>query len=114
MNSEEIKKRVLVRVMVPYPKNCHVVPYSTPVVSFGNPETSTVATLGINPSSGEFLDKGKNLLTAEMKRLVDTETLGLSREIESLNAEHAEEVIIWPFPKLGRVLGHLYNGLRQI
>ena len=56
MNSEEIKKRVIERVMAPYPKNCHVVPYSTPVVSFGNPETSTVATLGINPSSREFLD----------------------------------------------------------
>jgi hypothetical protein len=61
MNSEEIKKRVLERVMTPYPKNCHLVPYSTPVVSFGNPETSTVATLGINPSSGEFFDKKKNL-----------------------------------------------------
>ena len=93
MNSEEIKKRVLERVMAPYPKNSHIVPYSTPVVSFGNPETSSVATLGINPSSGEFLDKGKKLLIAEMKRLVDTETLGLPSEIESLNAAQAEEVI---------------------
>jgi hypothetical protein len=93
MNSEEIKKRVLERVMTPYPKNCHIVPYSTPVVSFGNPETSTVATLGINPSSREFLDDGMNLLSSNEKRLVDTEVLGLSREIESLNVEQAEEVI---------------------
>ena len=93
MNSEEIKKRVLERVMAPYPKNCHVVPYSTPVVSFGNPETSTVATLGINPSSREFLDDGMNLLSGSEKRLVDTEVLGLPREIESLNVEEAEEVI---------------------
>ena len=93
MNSEEIKKRVLERVMAPYPKNCHIVPYSTPVVSFGNPETSTVATLGINPSSREFLDDGMNLLSGSEKRLVDTEVLGLPREIESLNVEEAEEVI---------------------
>lgn len=93
MNSVEIKKRVLERVMALYPKNCHVVPYSTPVVSFGNPETSTVATLGINPSSREFFDKGKNLFTAEMKRLVDTETLGMPSEIESLTAEQANAVI---------------------
>jgi hypothetical protein len=93
MNNEEIKKRVLERVMAPYPKDCHIVPYSTPVVSFGNPETSTVATLGINPSSREFLDDGMNLLSGSEKRLVDTEVLGLSREIESLSAEQAEEVI---------------------
>ena len=93
MNSEEIKKRVIERVMAPYPKNSHIVPYSTPVVSFGNPETSTVATLGINPSSREFLNDGMNLLSGTEKRLVDTEVLGLSREIESLNAEQAEEVI---------------------
>jgi hypothetical protein len=93
MNSEEIKKRVLERVMAPYPKNCHVVPYSTPVVSFGNPETSTVATLGINPSSREFLGKGKNLLAAEEKRLVDLETLGLTSEINQLDLEQAEKVL---------------------
>ena len=93
MNSEEIKKRVLERVMAPYPKNCHVVPYSTPVVSFGNPETSTVATLGINPSSGEFFDKKKNLLGLEKKRLVDAEVLGLPSEIEQLDLEQAEQVL---------------------
>ena len=93
MNNQEIKERVLERVMAPYPKDCHIVPYSTPVVSFGNPETSTVATLGINPSSREFLDDGMNLLSGSEKRLVDTEVLGLSREIESLSAEQAGEVI---------------------
>jgi hypothetical protein len=93
MNSEEIKKLVLERVMAPYPKNSHIVPYSTPVVSFGNPETSTVATLGINPSSGEFIDKGKNLLAAEAKRLVDLETLGLPSETDQLDLEQAEKVL---------------------
>ena len=93
MKSEDIKKRVLERVMAPYPKNCHIVPYSTPVVSFGNPETSTVATLGINPSSGEFFDKGKNLLGSQKKRLIDTEVLGLPSEIEQLDLDQAEMVL---------------------
>jgi len=54
------------------PVDCGVIPKSTPVVSFGNFTTAKVATLGINPSSAEFMSAGK-LLTGENKRLSDEE-----------------------------------------
>jgi hypothetical protein len=39
------------------PPNLCVVRGSTPVVSFGNAQCASVATLGLNPSRVEFLDK---------------------------------------------------------
>jgi hypothetical protein len=39
------------------------IPWASPVVSFGNPAVSKVATLGLNPSNLEFVDRfGKQLL----------------------------------------------------
>ncbi len=39
------------------------IPWAPPVVSFGNPAKSRIATLGLNPSNLEFVDsKGKQLL----------------------------------------------------
>ena len=53
------------------PLNCGVVPDSTPVISFGNPETARVATLGLNPSKNEFLDDSGEFL-AESERRFET------------------------------------------
>ena len=44
------------------PEGSFVVPGSTPVVAFGNPVRPAVATLGINPSRAEFLDRNGGLL----------------------------------------------------
>lgn len=33
------------------------IPWASPVVSFGNPAISRVATLGLNPSNLEFVDR---------------------------------------------------------
>lgn len=53
------------------PRNCGVIPKSTPVVSFGDFSTSEIATLGINPSPAEFLSGG--VLIKGKKRLADEE-----------------------------------------
>jgi len=42
------------RIKAPYPAHGAVLPDSTAVIAFGNPNTARVATLGINPSYGEF------------------------------------------------------------
>lgn len=65
-----------------HPRNCEVVWGSTPVVSFGDFTKAKVATLGINPSSLEFMDKSTSattngLLPEEKKRLADYESLGI-------------------------------------
>ena len=60
----------------------YITPGSTPVVAFGNPITAKVATLGINPSSREFLDAKGNLLSEENRRLADFQSLGIKSHSE--------------------------------
>jgi hypothetical protein len=57
------------------PGNCGVVPHSTPVISFGNPATAQVATLGLNPSKHEFLDSSGGLLQGEQQRFATLKSL---------------------------------------
>ncbi len=59
------------------PANCGVVSDSTPVVSFGNPATARVATLGLNPSKNEFLDRSGELLQGDERRFETLKSLGL-------------------------------------
>jgi len=64
------------------PKDCNVIRGATPVVSFGDFTKSRVATIGINPSSIEFLDKSKNatcngMYPEDKKKLADLETVGI-------------------------------------
>jgi hypothetical protein len=63
------------------PRDCDVIWGSTPVVSFGDFTKAKVATLGINPSSREFMDTSSSgtaneLLPDGKKRLADYESLG--------------------------------------
>ena len=89
-----IDERVIHRAMEEFPNIDELVPFSTPVVSFGNPQTAEMVTVGINPSSLEFLEgkKVKKLLKPESKRLIDTEILNL-KSPKSLSKEEAISVI---------------------
>jgi len=68
-------KYLLERAASEPPRGCAIVPGSTPVVSFGHPLAPTVATLGINPSSGEFLSGGQ-LMSGPRRRLATLASLG--------------------------------------
>jgi hypothetical protein len=96
MNSKYvIEERVIERAMAAYPEIEELVGFSTPVVSFGNPQLARVATLGINPSSNEFQIGNGNkspLGQIERKRLVDTEILGIENP-KSLNRDQAIRVV---------------------
>jgi hypothetical protein len=89
-----IEERVIERAMADYPNIKELVQFSTPVVSFGYPTNARVVTVGINPSSLEFLTSGKNkkILSASKKKLVDLESLGISNP-KALNREMAIKVI---------------------
>ena len=76
------------RIRRDVPSNLHVVPGSTPVVSFGNVTLARVATLGLNPSRQEFLDQQGNELTGSSRRLATHTSLGTS------DLTHAPEAII--------------------
>lgn len=64
------------RIRRPIPLDASVVAGSTPVVSFGNSRTATVATLGLNPSRVEFLDRNGNELAGDDRRLATHSSLG--------------------------------------
>lgn len=61
------------------------------MVSFGNP-LAPVATLGINPSSGEFTDGSGQLLDGDRRRLATLESLGASAGA-ALSREEAGRVV---------------------
>lgn len=54
-----------------------VVAGSTPVVGFGDVLSAKVATLGLNPSRVEFLDRNCVELTEENRRLETLKSLGI-------------------------------------
>jgi hypothetical protein len=60
------------------PAACGVLVGSTPVVAFGDPSLSTVATLGLNPSRIEFEERGVEL-TGALRRFETLQSLGVDR-----------------------------------
>ena len=56
---------------------CDVIPGSCPVPYFGDPTTTRVATLGINPSNREFVDKSGKELEGESRRFPTLDSLGI-------------------------------------
>ena len=53
------------------------IPWSCPILSFGNPRGSRVATLGINPSNREFVDTVGSPLPEEDRRLHTLQSLDI-------------------------------------
>ena len=73
------------------PADCLVVPFSTPVIAFGNPRTSRVATLAINPSNIEFEKKRQPLPDSE-RRLATLQSLGAT-DTSALSEAQVEVVV---------------------
>lgn len=48
--------------------DCEVIEWASPVIAFGDYKRSHVATVGLNPSNREFVDKKGNELTGHKKR----------------------------------------------
>lgn len=68
----------------------NVVAGSTPVVFFGEQPSASVATLGINPSSAEFVVRDESL-TGERQRFETLDSLGISSMAEASD-EHVQAV----------------------
>lgn len=69
---------IIDRIRRPAPLASSVVPGSTPVVAFGNARMATVATLGLNPSRVEFLDRVGRELPEQRRRLETLHSLGVA------------------------------------
>lgn len=70
----------------------HIVPGSTPVISFGDASKARYATFGLNPSRREFCDKNKWLLDGEERRLESLKSLGI-RRLKDAPAETIARVV---------------------
>lgn len=75
------------------PPSCSdvIVRNSTPVLFFGNPYAK-VATLGINPSLSEFLDRSGELLEGERRRLAALPWLGV-QNFDEITVELGAKII---------------------
>jgi len=60
-----------------------VIPWSCPVPAFGDPESSSIATLGLNPSNREFVDENGFELDGDERRFQTLKSLGLRRWSEA-------------------------------
>lgn len=69
-----------------------VLPWGSPVPSFGDLSTSRVATLGINPSNREFTDESGNELQGPNRRFHTLNSLGL-RSWGDVDARHLRLIL---------------------
>lgn len=69
-----------------------VIPYATPILSFGDFFSSDIATLGLNPSNLEFVDNNGKELPIEQSRFFTLNTLGLNSWSE-LNNNHLQKIL---------------------
>ena len=69
-----------------------IIPWSCPVPSFGDVSRPKVATLGINPSNREFVDKSGNELRGELRRFHTLDSLGLESWAD-VDAHHLELIM---------------------
>ncbi|MGH8930030.1 MAG: hypothetical protein ACRDZO_05180 [Egibacteraceae bacterium] len=81
---------IAARIRTDPPDGLHVVPGSTPVVAFGDLERADIATLGINPSSQEFLDSSGHLLSGDRRRLATMESLRAQRLVDLTDEQTAQ------------------------
>lgn len=64
-----------------------VIPWGSPILSFGDLTRSRVATLGLNPSNREFVDEAGRELQGEFRRFHTLTSLGLA-SWSDLDAQH--------------------------
>lgn len=69
-----------------------IIPWSCPVPAFGDWQSPQVATLGLNPSYREFVDRSGKQLQGESRRFHTLESLGLETWGET-DARHLELII---------------------
>lgn len=70
----------------------NVIPWSCPVLCFGDLSNSRVATLGLNPSNREFVDGEGNELDGPLRRFHTLKSLGLTRWTDA-DVRHLQSII---------------------
>lgn len=68
---------LILRLTDPCINDLEIIGWASPIISFGNPETSKIATLGLNPSNKEFVDNNDNELNSNNRRFQTLASLKL-------------------------------------
>ena len=76
---------------------------STPVFSFGDEQSARVATLGINPSKAEFLDRSGAMLPSSERRLATLDSVGVSSDSLAQTLSNDDEAARESFLDFGRL-----------
>lgn len=69
-----------------------VIPWSSPIPSFGDLSCSTVATLGLNPSNREFVDINGKELDGDFRRFHTLKSLGI-RNWSNADVKHRKMIL---------------------
>jgi hypothetical protein len=96
-----------------------VIPWGSPVPSFGDPSTSKVATLGLNPSNREFVDELGNELDGPNRRFHTLRSLRIRSWAET-EAKHIDLILEScrsyfhgnPYNRWFKVLDNVVNGAK--
>lgn len=81
-------RRLILQLGDPQMKSFKVIGWGSPVPSFGDISRATVATLGLNPSNREFVDRNGNELDGESRRFPTLGSLGIQRWSDARGAHH--------------------------
>lgn len=91
MNTLDILEMLVRRLDGPHLRELNVIPWASPVLSFGNLSQARVATLGLNPSNREFVNVAGEELEGADRRFHTLSSLGLRRWTDA-KLEHLEKV----------------------
>lgn len=69
-----------------------VIPWSSPIPSFGDLSCSSIATLGLNPSNREFVDIRGKELDGDVRRFHTLKSLGLKKWSDA-NVTHRKKIL---------------------
>ena len=81
------------RLESPQAEEADVIGWGAPVPAFGNPFSSKVATVGLNPSNREFVDESGEELDGNFRRFHTLSSLGI-KSWSDADARHLESIIL--------------------
>lgn len=73
-------------------RSTKIIPWSSPIPSFGNLQCSSMATLGLNPSNREFVDRGGCELNGSFRRFHTLNSLAISQWADA-DEQHLNMII---------------------
>ena len=98
-----------------HPGSPFTVAKSLPVLFFGDLSSARIATVGLNPSDQEYIDKRGNLLTDSAQRFATLDSLG-ARDRLGLDDAQCEEAIRWMrrYFDTGSPVYHWFSALERV